>query len=424
MHGTEPVGRLPLPQSPFRPLAPAWTVSENRSRRCDRPTAQRERAMRTLAVLPLLMMTQAGAADAPVPSLSDVVAARRDLWGELALQQPNGASYEFFESLLPPPRYVHADFRYYPLVLSAPGTQTKARLISNGSGVNLHGGSRSWRRVGTAIAFRVGIDEFRFGGLRDRVSQPHPANGWLPIYEITYRHPSPVKAEGAVPIDQKPSISEGELYRLEAFVSTDPALAENAVVFVSFSLAAGSNGFVSVQIDPPTGETFQNGQILDEQQNVLAVFDPSWKWQRQGARARLKPGTVATLAIPTKPLETGRLAIDAKSYETHRRRTVQAWTSIVNRATRVDVPEARVNHAWRSLLVQNHMLLQGDRMFYSAGNQYEQLYEAEGSDAGMGLRRRSETYVRPATRLHASRPRTSSGRDQTTRRGALLVADA
>ena len=34
-----------------------------------------------------------------LPSLAEVVAAGRDVWGELAMQQPNGASYEFFEPL-------------------------------------------------------------------------------------------------------------------------------------------------------------------------------------------------------------------------------------------------------------------------------------------------------------------------------------
>src|SRR5262245_22490590 len=63
------------------------------------------------------------------PSLAEAVAAKRDVWGELAMRQPNGASYEFFELLLPPPRYVNADFRYYPLVLGAPGAAVKARLI-------------------------------------------------------------------------------------------------------------------------------------------------------------------------------------------------------------------------------------------------------------------------------------------------------
>jgi hypothetical protein len=52
---------------------------------------------------------------------------------------------------------------------------------------------------------------------------------------------------------------------------------------------------------------------------------------------------------------------------------------------RVDVPERRVNHAWRNLLVQNFMLLNGDRILYSADNQYEALYEAEGSDAALAM---------------------------------------
>src|SRR5881296_3777207 len=73
-----------------------------------------------------------------------VIASKVDLWGEAALREPDGPSYEFFEKLLPPPRYVNADFKYYPIVLSGPNRKVKARLISNGSGINLRAGSRSW----------------------------------------------------------------------------------------------------------------------------------------------------------------------------------------------------------------------------------------------------------------------------------------
>src|SRR5262245_26967413 len=208
----------------------------------------------------------AWSADAPpkekIPALAEALVSGNDVWGELAMLQPNGASYEFFEPLLPPSRYVHADFRYYPLVLSAPFAKTKARLISNGSGVNLRGGSRSWKEVGTPIVFRLGPDEFRFGDLRERVSHPELAEGWLPIYEIRYRHPYPALGEALTPIDQQPSKSEAEIYRLEAFVSTDPAIAENAVVFVRFSLAAGNRGVVTVQLDP-AGGSFADGAIRD-----------------------------------------------------------------------------------------------------------------------------------------------------------------
>src|SRR5262245_44116087 len=309
----------------------------------------------------------AGPPPSAMPSLSEVVAAKRDVWGELAMRQPNGASYEFFEPLLPPPRYVNADFRYYPLVLSAPGAAVKARLISNGSGVNLRGGARSWKDVGTPVVFRVGPDEFRFGALRDRLSLPQPAEGWLPIYEITYRHPYPVQTEGSVPIDQKPGQREAEVYRLEAFVSTDPALAGHAVVFVRFSLAAGSDGLVTVQLDPPAGAKFASGQLLDPQGQPVVWADRAWKWERAGLHAQLRPGVTATLAIPTRPLAAEAFTFGEESYARHRTLTAQTWKEIVGRAMRVDVPEPRVNNAWRNLLVQNFMLLNGDRILYSAG---------------------------------------------------------
>ena len=322
---------------------------------------------------------------AQLPSLADVVAAKRDLWGELAMAQPNGPSYEFFEPRLPPPRYVHADFRYYPLVLSAPGAKTKARLISNGAGVNLRGGSRSWKDFGTPVVFRVGPDEFRFGDLSDRVSHPQLAEGWLPIYEITYRHPYPAGAVAMTPIDQVPSRPERDTYRLEAFVSTDPTIAENAVVFVRFSLAAGTQGIVSVQLDPPDSGQFANGQIRDSSGNTVVFLDRTWKWERQGAHAQLAAGTSVTLAIPTKPVEASSFSFDENTYQRHRDLTARTWKDIIQRGMHVEVPEERVNNAWKNLLVQNFMLLNGDRILYSAGNQYEALYEAEGSDAALAM---------------------------------------
>src|SRR5258708_1963442 len=134
-----------------------------------------------------------------LPTLEEAMASKTDLWGELAMKQPNGPSYEFFAGLLPSLRYVNADFRYYPIVLSAPCAKVKARLISNGSGINLRGGARAWNDVGTAVQFRVGPDEFLFGGLEDRLTHPSLAEDWLPIVEIRYRHPTPLLQGGNVP---------------------------------------------------------------------------------------------------------------------------------------------------------------------------------------------------------------------------------
>ncbi|HEY2412444.1 MAG TPA: hypothetical protein VGI40_09390 [Pirellulaceae bacterium] len=345
--------------------------------------------LRALATLVIVHCAISCAAEpqrvSKVPTLDEVIASGHDLWGEAAMAQPNGASYEFFEPLLAPLRYVHADFRYYPLVLSAPRAKTKARLISNGSGVNLRGGSRSWKEVGTPIVFRVGPDEFRFGDLRERVSFPELAEGWLPIYSITYRHPSPSGPESMTPIDQQPTKKESETYRLEAFVSTDSAIAENAVVFVQFSLVAGAQGQVTVNVDPPGDSQFAKGAIKNETGETVALLDESWKWERQGAHAALTPGKTATLAIITKPLAENKLPFDAKAYDKHRELTVRHWKEIMGRAMNVELPEPRLNHAWKNLIAQNFMLANGDRMLYSAGNQYEALYEMEGSDAVLAL---------------------------------------
>jgi hypothetical protein len=319
-------------------------------------------------------------------TLEEAVASRSDLWGEAALRQPDGPSYEFFEKLLPPPRYVNADFKYYPIVLSAPNSKVKARLISNGSGINLRAGSRSWHDIGTPVTFRVGPDEFLFGGLRHRLGEPTLAEGYLPIVEIRYRHASPWQSEGLVPVDQQKVYPVPEIYRLESFAGADPALAENAVVFTEFSLAQGSNGIVTVQVGAPGPLKFADGKVTDDQGQVLACFDNRWRWERQRAQARLAPNASATLAVPTKPIPvSARFDFTTATYGQERETCARTWRQILAHGMNVETPEPRVNNAWRQLLIQNFELINGDRMHYSAGNQYDQLYEAEGSDAALAM---------------------------------------
>src|SRR5215217_4830724 len=90
-----------------------------------------------LAALCLSSTSRAG-------SVNEVLQSNVDIWGEAALRQPGGPTYEHFEKLLPPLRYVDASFHHYPITLSAPSSPTKARLVSNGSAVNALSRSRSW----------------------------------------------------------------------------------------------------------------------------------------------------------------------------------------------------------------------------------------------------------------------------------------
>src|SRR3954470_7266304 len=104
-----------------------------------------------LATLPLfivvfsLALTPGARAEPRVATPDEALVAREDVWGEAALKQPGGPSYEFFERLLPPLRYVDANFRCYPIALSAPKQPLKARLVSDGSVVNALARQATWR---------------------------------------------------------------------------------------------------------------------------------------------------------------------------------------------------------------------------------------------------------------------------------------
>jgi hypothetical protein len=334
----------------------------------------------------LILASALSGSSAALPSLDEAMSSRTDLWGELAMRQTNGPSYEFFAPILPPLRYVNADFHYYPIVLSAPNAKVKARLIANGSGLNLPGGARVWNDVGTEVRFRVGPDEFLFGGLPDRVTHPTLAEGWLPIVEIRYLHPTPLQPGGNVPLTATTPMAPPEVYRLEAFAATDPALASNGVVFVKFDLAQGTNGTVTVQLKEAAtvAEEKPGTDYIGPITGLGAIFDPQWKLGNNRYTATLRPGASATLAVVTKP--HGRyFQWSPNAYAEHRRACVDTWHRVLARGMNVETPEPRVNNAWRHLLCQNFELINGDSIHYSAGNQYDKLYSSEGSDAALAL---------------------------------------
>ena len=105
------------------------------------------------------------------------------------MRQPDGPSYDYFAKLLPPLRYVNAAFRHYPIVLSAPRSPVKARLVSNGSAVNARGGLETWSDVGIPVSFRVGQNEETFGADLRRLDGPRYFRGYLPLVEMAYRTP-------------------------------------------------------------------------------------------------------------------------------------------------------------------------------------------------------------------------------------------
>jgi hypothetical protein len=286
----------------------------------------------------------------PSPSLDQVLTSRRDLWGEEALSRPGGPTYEYFAGLLPPPRYVNAAFRHYPIVLSSPGGRVKARLVGNGSAVNARGAHRSWHDLGVPVVFRCGPDEDLYGNDLARLDGPRYAEGHLPIVRSSYR-------------------VEDAVYEQEAFAAED----ERGTVFVKFSLTRGENGRVTAEVE--TDEVARVGDVV--------AAGPGWKWfpGRKRFQADLAPSRPAVLAIRTLP---GPGAAP-EAFDRERERCAAAWKALLERSARIDVPEPVVDRAWRSMLIGCHLLLNGDRMCYSAANQYEGVYVAEGSDTVRAL---------------------------------------
>lgn len=302
------------------------------------------------------------------PELMKAVESNTDLWGEQALAQPGGPSYEFFKKVCPTFRYVDTEFLHYPIVLSGPGAMHKARLVSNGSGVNaLANHPRIWKEIGIPVTFRVGDELTTYGEDLHRLNGPRYLNGYLPVVQMDY-------TQGAAD------------YGLEAFTPTDGSLVEHAPVFLAFELKKGTRGTIAADVGVTEPVTEKNGMLIDDHGQLVVSFDSSWKWNASSHRltAALTPKHTATLAVFTTPTDNP-LQINPATYETYRKHCVGTWENLVSQSTLIETPEAVVNDAYRSLIVGNLMLIKGNVMNYSSGNQYEQLYEAEGSDAVRGM---------------------------------------
>jgi hypothetical protein len=91
--------------------------------------------------------------------------------------------------------------------------------------------------------------------------------------------------------------------------------------------------------------------------------------------------------VATLPFEPGEVEAGVKGagYGKERQAARDLWENTLRRGARVEVPETIVNEAWRSLVAGLFVLMNQDRMFYSAGNAYEREYEAESGDAARAL---------------------------------------
>ena len=271
--------------------------------------------MRCSALIMVLLVVATQAMSDTRSEVEKAINSKTDYWGDLAMVQPNGPSYEFFAKLMPPLRYVDTPFFHYPIVLSAPSGKVKGRLISNGSAVNALARQLNWRsETGVPVTFYLGELGSVFGDdLRD-LTGPHYENGYLPIVRTQYRRGDASATE-------------------EAFASVDSSYAESGVVFVRFTGKGKLMATLSLTVDSvlPTA----NGVVRDSQGGALLWFDDGWKWTPGAQRlvTILSPDKPVFLAIFTKPAPGQFPKLDASIYDAQREKCIQAWESQLAKAS-------------------------------------------------------------------------------------------
>ena len=316
-------------------------------------------------LLSALLLVAVVASAAP-PNVNEALASQRDLWGELAMQQPGGPSYEFFEKLLPLLRYVNTSYREYPLALSAPLAEKKARLISNGSAVNIpitpeqH---RNWYGYPIGVTFYVGdLDEI-YGHDAAHLIGPTFERGYLPVVRTSYQ-----------------GITE------EAFVPAEGTWADHAAVFVKFSSAAGKSP-ISATVDCKTALHVQGNALCDAQGHTFVLLGDRWNWDDKQKRltASLDAQNPLLLAVLTDPASEPTKKLDAATYDQLRTNCINIWQGWIDRCAQLNVPEEIVTRAWKTSIIGELMIASGDRMYYSAGNVYRNMWVAENGDAAKAL---------------------------------------
>ncbi len=313
----------------------------------------------------LVLMSGCGSSSLTITP-EQAIASKTDLCGEAALREPDGPAYDFFAKFLPPLRYVDADFHCYPIVLSAPNSVVKGRLVSDGSAINAAARQPVWQNeMGTPAIITVGDDRVPFGRDLANLDGPHCADEYLPIYSLRYTHRN---------------LRYGE----EVFASVDNALAKSGAIFVRFELPA--SGRVDVHLAVPTVAKDEKGALLDSEGNALLTHDDHWDYypgrnllvSKQGYAGPLYV-MVLTKAAPNAPIAS------AQVYREQKERAEKYYHDLLARGATFDVPEPIVNNAWRVCLLQNFAMLAGDQMNYSAGNQYARQYAHESGESQRGL---------------------------------------
>jgi hypothetical protein len=172
-------------------------------------------------------------------------------------------------------------------------------------------------------------------------------------------------------------------YALDAFAAVEMPEADSGVVFVRFGVATVDSGRVAAIVGYDAPVTAESGRLANEKGETLVLFDASWTWDSPSKKlvANLSRGKAAGLAIFTQPRAQTPPPLTDAVYARQRDACAHVWQSFLDAGATLDVPEAVVMDAWRSLMIGNSILMRDDVLNYSASNLYDRQFEAECGDA-------------------------------------------
>jgi hypothetical protein len=329
-----------------------------------------ERWSAAVAVLAALIGFRfAGAQITPLQAIDS----KTDLWGEAALREPGGPSYEFFAKLLPPLRYVDALYKQYPIVLSAPRSLVKGKITSNGSIINPLARRVIWvGEAGIPWHVLVGDRLTPFGDDLAKLKGPRYVDAYLPIVQLEY-----AEQEGA--------------YRQEVFASTNPEFSAAGALLLKFEFPGADRG--RIELDMESGNELLTGGakqhvVFDSNKRILLAYDDNFEWRaaRSALMSKEKHAGTAYVIVFTQPADVAKVrSAGEKTYEEERQQCEKTWNGLLSAGTNVRVAEQYVNDAWRSLLVGTYMIYAGEQLNYSAGNQYARKYAHESGESMRSL---------------------------------------
>ncbi len=128
--------------------------------------------------------------------------------------------------------------------------------------------------------------------------------------------------------------------------------------------------------------------VLDAKNRVLLAYDNNFQWRaaRSSLMSREKHTATAYVVVFTQPADMATVQQASKQwYTAQREKCEKTWNKLLAAGTDVHVPEPYVNNAWRSLLVGTYMIMAGDQLNYSAGNQYARQYAHESGETMRSL---------------------------------------